>query len=595
MYNPRLDQDTLLWLLDRLYNNDREWPKDTIDMMTEANEEIFRGSRLFDIDTVDPDKFIKANPSTKEITNPITFLHGNRPTEDGLLSETIFGITQQERAGIYGYIDLHGTFIHPFYYALWLAISPKHLRACVYETATFSLDENGYLKPDPNGETGLQFLIKNAKKLGFANTKRLIPLKCLIDARDRNKLFVTKQLVIPPFYRDVDTRSNGRLGIGEINKLYVTLINTVRALTETTMFGIDMVGATRGRIQDILYNIYNWFCSGEVEKGAPSSGSGIFYKFGILRRTNMGKTTDYAARLVLSAPPINVDSREDLLVNTTHCLAPLPAVMTCAYPFMIFHLNNFFNNVFSGSTLFAFNKKDNSTGIIKLKNPQIEFSNDRFDKEMNEFIHGGTNRFKLVKATTEDNKEITFKFKGFHVTEEEYLRGKRTGLEIERELTWLDVFFICANQAIENKHALISRYPIDSYFNATFFKMNIASTKKTTPMIVNDTFYKWYPDFKASDIGTQTSDKFIDTISISNPFCSLMGADYDGDQVQMKILFSDEANAEAADYINTKSQYITLDGSNGRNPANEALQAFYNLSLILPEDVDKLTKNIEFN
>ena len=90
MYNPRLDQDTLLWLLDRLYNNDREWPKDTIDMMTEANEEILRGSRLFDIDTVDPDKFIKANPSTKEITNPITFLHGNRPTEDGLLSETIF-------------------------------------------------------------------------------------------------------------------------------------------------------------------------------------------------------------------------------------------------------------------------------------------------------------------------------------------------------------------------------------------------------------------------------------------------------------------------------------------------------------------------
>ena len=47
-------------------------------------------------------------------------------------------------------------------------------------------------------------------------------------------------------------------------------------------------------------------------------------------------------------------------------------------------------------------------------------------------------------------------------------------------------------------------------------------------MIVNGEFYRWYPDIKQTDLGKDTSNKFIDTLSMANPYCGLMNADYDG-------------------------------------------------------------------
>ena len=170
--------------------------------------------RRLKVEVLDAEKFIQAN-DCKEVTNPIMFYHGEHPTVDGLLSEVIFGITTEERSGIFGYIDLTEQFIQPFYYKIWLKLD-KNLRACIYETETFRLDENGYLVPDPNGETGLPFLIKNVKKLGFKNTKRTDMLRALMRGKDKGELFTSKLIVIPPYYRDVDTKAGGaRMGVGE--------------------------------------------------------------------------------------------------------------------------------------------------------------------------------------------------------------------------------------------------------------------------------------------------------------------------------------------------------------------------------------------
>ena len=133
------------------------------------------------LEQLDQNKFIEAN-NLKEVTNPIMFRNGNRPTPDGLLSYEIFGITNEERAGIYAYIDLYEYFIQPYYYKIWLKID-KNLRACVYETQNFIINSDGYLIPDDNGETGLEFLRKNIDKIRFKNTKRDIFLNALMDAK----------------------------------------------------------------------------------------------------------------------------------------------------------------------------------------------------------------------------------------------------------------------------------------------------------------------------------------------------------------------------------------------------------------------------
>ena len=91
--------------------------KDETDYFSEASTEHLKTSLL------DVDKFIRVN-QLKEITNPV-FFNGPTPTEDGLLSNEIFGITKAERSGIYAYIDLGGSFFHPLVYKTLCKLNNK--------------------------------------------------------------------------------------------------------------------------------------------------------------------------------------------------------------------------------------------------------------------------------------------------------------------------------------------------------------------------------------------------------------------------------------------------------------------------------------
>lgn len=415
-------------------------------------------AKNFDIEQLDQVRFIKVN-DLKEIKNPVMFSAGNGPSSDGLLSNEIFGITKDERSGIFAYIDLGEKFIEPYFYKIWLKID-KNLRSVIYETNTFRINSDGHLVQDDNGETGIKFLIDNIDKIKFKNTKKDSLLKVLMD--NKTKMFTNEFIIIPPFFRDVNTNSGGRVGVGEINKLYVNLINTVKSLSDSNNYGLSMAGGIRGKIQDIMLEIYNWFTLGESVVGGEHTGAGIFKKFGIMHRSNMSKTTDYSARLVLSSQKINVNSKNELMVNMDYSAIPLSATCTIAYPYMIYQLRQFFNNEFGGQSTYSYIDKKGNLSQIELDNPQIAFSDDRFDKEMDEYIHGYSNRFKPVKVPNKEGKNINLRFKGYSITEDEYNNGKRESeTMIERDLTWVDILYIAACEATNDKMVLITRYPVE--------------------------------------------------------------------------------------------------------------------------------------
>ena len=539
------------------------------------------------LEQLDQNKFIEAN-NLKEVTNPIMFRNGNRPTPDGLLSYEIFGITNEERAGIYAYIDLYEYFIQPYYYKIWLKID-KNLRACVYETQNFIINSDGYLIPDDNGETGLEFLRKNIDKIRFKNTKRDIFLNALMDAKKKNILFTNKLIVIPPFYRDVNT-SNGRIGVGECNKLYINILNSVRSLKDSSSYGLSFIGGNRGKLQDMLQELYNWFTVGETIVGGAHTGSGLFKKMGYIRRAGLSKTTDNSARLVISSPNNDVNSKEDLMVDLDYSAVPLSAALVIAYPFIIHYLRNWFLAEFSGQYTFPAIDKNGEIRNVELDNPLLEFSDDRFDREMNEFIHGYSNRIKPIFVPNTEGLEIALKFKAYKITPEQYKKGIReTGNTIERELTWVDLFYMAACHATKDKMCVITRYPMDSYFNQLYTKMHISCTIETEPVVINGELYRWYPKISQKDIGSNTANKFIDTLSMTNPYCILMGADYDGDQITVKMPYSVEANKELEKYANSKAQFVTVAGENGRTADKTSIQAIYSLTNVLDDDRNKLT------
>jgi len=535
--------------------------------------------RKFHIEQLDQPKLIKNNDLPK-VTNPVMFSGPNGPTPDGLLSNELFGITRDERSGIYGWIDLNESFINPYFYKIWLRID-KNLRSCIYETQNFIINKDGYLEPSENGHTGLKFIIKNIDSIKFKNTKKDNFLKALNNAKNEKHLFTNKFVIIPPYYRDVETTSSGKVGVGEINKLYVNLMNNIRALNESNEYGLSIVGGIRGKIQDIMLEIYNWFTAGESIIGGEHTGAGIFKKFGVIRRSVMSKTTDYSARLVISSPKINVNKKEDLMVDLDYSAVPLSAACTISYPFMIYQLRQFFNNEFGGQIYYSYIDKNGNLSKVELDNPQLAFSDDVFDKELNEFIHGYSNRFKPVKIPNKEGKDIYLRFKGYSITEEEYKNGKReSGDTLNRPITWMDIFYICAVAATEDKAVMITRYPVDSHFSKLTTRIHVSSTIKTEPMVINGKFYKWYPRVRREDIGTDTSNKFIDTFQMANPYCGLMLADFDGDQVTVKMPFSVEANEELLKHINSTGQFVTLSGEIGRKGTMESIQTMYNLTYI---------------
>lgn len=62
------------------------------------------------------------------------------------------------------------------------------------------------------------------------------------------------------------------------------------------------------------------------------------------------------------------------------------------------------------------------------------------------------------------------------------------------------------------------------------------------------------------------------------------------DQVTVKGIFTDEANAELEEIMKANYTYIDASGKGIRVATNESIQAMYNLTLVLPDDQDKLTK-----
>lgn len=485
----------------------------------EANE------RHLNVKPLNVNNFIKVN-SLAEVTNPVFFTKNNSPTPDGLLSNEIFGIDKATRSQTFAYVSLgKEIFMNPLMYKVWSKLDSKVV-ACVHGSSKFKI-VGGELVEDPDGECGIKFLKKNFDSIKIKSTEsetRDYYIAFLQKFKDR--MFIDNMIIIPAFYRDINTEAGdaGMIGVGDINKLYNSLIIATRSLKESSDYGLTLSDSVRGRIQDIITQIYDWFSK---EPRLPG-------KHGIIRRASQSKTTDLSARVVLSAPNLTVENMEDMICDIDHSAVPLAAVATTFFPYMIFYMRRFFENEFANSQMRSVVVKDkNGKPTIKqfkMKDYQITFSDTVLKEELDRFIHGYANRLRPIMLPLEDPKmkEVPLVFKGSHITEKEFLEKKdMTRFPImERCMTWCDLIFMAAVEVSKDKTILVTRYPIDSCYNQFPSYINVSSTKDMEPMVINNTFYRFYPKIRQSMIGKNTSNMFVDTLNISNLRIGSIGGDY---------------------------------------------------------------------
>ena len=589
--------------------------KNDTDYFSEASSQHLQTSIL------NIEKFVKVN-LLKEVSNPV-FFNGPTPTEDGLLSNEIFGITKAERSGIYAYIDLGANFIHPLIYKTLCKLNNK-IESIVNGTEYFIINDSGELIPSDDGDTGIDWFKRNFNKIKFKKNESSSRNKRIdFIEKCKNEMWITKYIVIPPYYRDVDTRDAG-IGVGEINKLYSSLIMATKSLKETAGFGLSLSDVTKARVQNILVQIFDWFGNGTTINGQETPAN-LPGKMGLVKRGLMYKTVDYSARLVMSAPDVSGEDIDDLMIDMNHAALPLAAALCCFKPFITFWLRRFFENRFAGKLEYPININENEIVMIPLVDYQIAFSDIELDKQIERFIHGYSNRFIPIelpvdkeelarKIKNKELKSITGKdidikklstwmtFSGYRLNNsDEFDKTKKeysSQLKINRRVTWCDLFYMAACDVTEDKMVLITRFPIDSYLNQYPSKVRIKSTVKTQPMVIQSDFednvklYKWYPVINEQDVNSNTSPVFEDTLSICNGLIGAMGMDYDGDTAIVKPVYTIEANKECEKQSRSKIQVLGMNGYSTRDVSKENILCLYELT-VHPDDSVKFV-NPEF-
>lgn len=563
------------------------------------------------LEPLDVPNFIKVNELQK-VDDPLFFTRSNMPTPTGLLSNEIFGISKDDRTTIFAYIHLAGeVFMHPLAYKIWCRLD-SNVKLCAYEMDTFKLDPvTCKLKPDPNGKSGLGYLKDIISKIDFKKTdsdKRNIKTTFLEKYRD--KLFMKDFIVIPAGYRDVDTDTSGKnVGVGEINKMYNSIIRDAKALQESDDYGLTLNGSLRGRIQDTIVKVYDFIAFGrDPMSGIESQASGLSRKLGLIRRAGMKKSFDWGSRLVICTQNLRQEGLEDLQVDLDSIGLPLAAICANFYPYMIFHIRQWFSNNFSDEDeILGYDPAKKKTTNVHVKDWREVFSDERIKEELDRFMHGSSNRFIAIEAPIEETAPKGTKpylmFKGFNVDDEkvaqDLIQGgvPEEGLKFpiqERPLTWCDLIYRAAMEITKDKMTLVSRFPIDTYWNQYPAKIKVISTIETEPMVVNNKYYKEYPKIRVEDINKNTSNKFVDVALPNNVRLDSIGGDFDGDTVSSKALYSVEANDELLKAINSKKHYISLGAENSMYTTKECLQALYSLTVVLSDDKAKLTPKIEF-
>lgn len=567
---------------------------DTDDLLINLNEISYEErskKEILSLELLDIDKYIKVN-ELKPITNPTFFTTGGIPTSDGLLSNEIFGITQYDRAGTFAYIDLHEYFIDPSCYKTLLRLDNK-FNFIIKSLKKYKIDGNGELIEDNGGGTGIKWLKGNFGKIKFKKTSsrtRDMRIKYLQHNFSIGRMFVNKWIVIPPYYRDANTTKK-HTGVGQINTLYVNLITASNALLDNNDYGLSMADTTCARIQDTLKAIYDWFC-GNNNDSIKDPGTGLSGKMGIIRM-NMGYTSDYSSRLVISAPELKVDTIDDLMVTIDKSAMPLAAVVADFFPFMLFHMRKFFENEFLNVMNYEVMETDGTIRHVDVSDCMRYFDDDTLTKQLKKFVYSHSTRFNPIEVPVkgvDPTKAYLMIFKGERWEDPKYSKEVNPEPITKRPLTWVDVIYISAVRSAEGKTAAITRFPYDSYFNTIYTGIEVASTTETEPIILDGEYYRFYPKIRMEDILSNSTSKFIDTMQISNVYLSGMGADYDGDTIQVKGSFMNETNDELKNFVNSKTNFIDMGCKNIRVSEKEAVQSIYNFTLVLSSDINKLSE-----
>ena len=462
----------------------------------------------------DTETFFKANPDrVRVVYDPIMLDKGFGPTPGGLLSTDIFGNTAKERSRHYGIIELGDYYLQPYIYKNLKRLD-KRIDAIISGKLRISLDKSGFIKEDPEGGTGLSYLYSIWDKLKFERNKSLIRSERIdvFENYKKNECFCKYWIVSPAMYRDINLQNieSGKVSRHEINTMYSKLLRLVSMMKSDISFSTIM-NSTRFSIQLALVEIYNYY-KGMLEK-----------KNGLLRKSLLGKSMTYGARVVISAPLYNINSYKEADIDFYHAGVPLALCCSLFTPFILAWVRNFLEKEleFIG-TKYPFKDKNGDLIFKPLKEPMSYYNESKLRKMLDNFIHSYSDRFEKIILPTEDMDKnpryMAIAGRGLEYGGDEAVIGIR-------EMTITDLFYLAAVDVCKDKFVYITRYPITDNFSVFPIGIHVMSTIETMEVEIDGVMYKKYPKVDLTASKEKVSVSFIDTVRMSNVYLSILVGD----------------------------------------------------------------------
>lgn len=524
------------------------------------------------ISILDMDRLISIN-KLKEVTSPRLFSNKMMFDPGGILSNEIFGISKGDRRNTFAYVNLRHHFIHPHIYT---NVLKSMFGAVVYIASGQKryVIQNGWpIEDDENGWTGLENLYDHWNEIDWKKSKSVNKdNKNLLINLDRDKIFINSILICPPAFRDVMIAGtvDSSDHVSEINDLYVKLIRADSLLSEGGLFARTQY-ATQMKVQETLVTIYDYF------------KNLIAKKHGLIKKNLMGKKVDYGVRTVISAPTFNNERMEDNIVDIEHSALPISSCCSTFYRLIEAWLKNFFTReIINDPNIITYYDYSNNKEITAaLKDPEVQFSERNIRKMINDYCLNPDNRYRVI------NVDVVVPYKGRDkvVAASMLLKGKimlpnNVSKVLNRSLTVTDILYIACVDVCEKRHMMVSRYPVGTDKGIYFSKIRVQSTSNHVKVVFNGKEYPFYPDIDFNVPHDKVGVQFIDTLVMSNSHLEGMGADYDGDQVSVRGIWSDEANLEAEEIMNKKLYALTISGSNAKVVSREVFNSLYELTKI---------------
>ncbi len=229
----------------------------------------------------------------RAVTNSRSFGQNFEATDDGLQSQSIFGVSTKDKFNLWGYINLEDVVMHPLVYDNISHINPVFNRVKL-KSKKYKL-QAGMLIEDPSGDTGITWLIGNWDKINFDKyrTEKNKMFVDFIKNTKNNLVMVNRVPVIPIAYREA------RMGKfkpeeDDLDQLYKKLINFSKS--GRSSFSAEFMEAVKDKtskdfMQDAVNKLYKHFLS-QLES-----------KQGFVRSSMAAKRLDNVSRMVANANP----------------------------------------------------------------------------------------------------------------------------------------------------------------------------------------------------------------------------------------------------------------------------------------------------